>query len=124
MVKSRLYADDVQAAWTLHRIVRDYMSALSPVCPFFTHHISSTVYETSAVDIDAFPTYALPDLHPESEEAKQFCALSASLQEFNSQTWATKKERGISLNQPVSGIELPQELAAFQSTLTRMHQLE
>lgn len=124
MVKSRLYADDIQAAWTLHRIVRDYMSALSPVCPFFTHHISSTVYETSAVEVDAFPAFPLPELHPESEEAKGFCALSASLQEFNSQTWATKKERGISLNQPIAGIEIPQELAAFQSTLTRMHQLE
>lgn len=124
MVKSRLYADDLQAAWTLHRIVRDYMSALSPVCPFFTHHISSTVYETSAVEVDAFPAFPLPELHPESEEAKGFCALSASLQEFNSQTWATKKERGISLNQPIAGIEIPQELVAFQSTLTRMHQLE
>lgn len=124
MVKSRLYADDIQAAWTLHRIVRDYMSALSPVCPFFTHHISSTVYETSAVEVDAFPAFPLPELHPESEEAKGFCALSASLQEFNSQTWATKKERGISLNQPIAGIEIPQELVAFQSTLTRMHQLE
>ena len=124
MVKSRLYADDEQAAWTLHRIVRDYMAALSPVCPFFTHHISSTVYGTSAVDIDSFPSYALPELHPDGEDAKGLCGLSGSLQEFNSQTWATKKERGISLNQPITGIELPQELTAFQSTLTRMHQLE
>ncbi|MGB2052886.1 MAG: class I tRNA ligase family protein [Poseidonia sp.] len=124
MVKSRLYADDQQAAWTLHRIVRDFMAAFSPVCPFFTHHISSTVYEASAVEVDAFPSYAMPELHPEAEEAKNLCALSASLQEFNSQTWAMKKEQGISLNQPISGIELPQELAAFQHTLTRMHQLE
>ena len=44
MVKSRLYDTDGAAAWTLHRTVRDFMAAFSPVCPFFTHHISSTVY--------------------------------------------------------------------------------
>ena len=55
MVKSRLYDEDKNAAWTLHRIVRDFMSAFSPICPFFTHHISTTIYGTSAVEIDSFP---------------------------------------------------------------------
>ena len=37
MSKSRLYDGDEKAAWTIHRIVRDFMSALSPICPFFFH---------------------------------------------------------------------------------------
>ena len=49
MVKSRLYDGDASAAWTIHRIVRDFMTAFSPICPFFTHHISSTIYGQSAV---------------------------------------------------------------------------
>ena len=52
MVKSRLYDEDKVAAWTLHRIVRDFMSVFSPICPFFTHNISTTIYGYSAVDVD------------------------------------------------------------------------
>jgi len=124
MVKSRLYDDDQCAAWTLHRIVRDFMSAFSPVCPFFTHHISSTVYGTSAVDIDAFPAAPSAGLGPDTEEGLRLCSLSNALQEFNGNTWGAKKDAGISLNQPITGIEIPDILAEFTSTLQRMHQLE
>ena len=124
MVKSRLYDDDAAAAWTLHRIVRDFLAAFSPVCPFFTHHISGTVYGSSAVDVDAFPEPAMKDVAHGTDEGSRLCDLSHSLQEFNGQTWAAKKEAGVSLNQPISGISVPDDLAEFSSTLTRMHQLE
>ena len=124
MVKSRLYDEDEAAAWTLHRIVRDFMAAFSPVCPFFTHHISSTVYGTSAVDVDAFPSAPLTDVAVGTDEGGRLCGLSHALQEFNGQTWAKKKEAGISLNQPISGLAIPDELVEFTATLTRMHQLE
>ena len=124
MVKSRLYDDDSAAAWTLHRIVRDFMSAFSPVCPFFSHHISSTVYGNSAVDVDAFPSQALEEVGQGTSEGERFCGLSAAVQEFNGSTWAAKKDAGISLNQPIEGIQIPDELVDFTATLTRMHQLE
>jgi len=41
MVKSRLYDGDEIASWTLHRIVRDILTTLSPICPFFTHYLST-----------------------------------------------------------------------------------
>ena len=123
MVKSRLYDGDTSAAWTLHRIVRDFMSAFSPVCPFFTHHISSTVYGVSAVDVDAFPAQPWVEGCPETEEGRRLCALSAALQEFNSTTWAAKKDAGLSLNQPISGLNVPDSLVEFNDTLVRMHQL-
>jgi valyl-tRNA synthetase len=124
MVKSRLYDDDQGAAWTLHRIVRDFMSAFSPVCPFFTHHISSTVYGTSAVEVDAFPEAPLPDIGPGTAEGKRLCDLSNPLQEFNGRTWGAKKDAGLSLNQPIGGIQIPEELSELSATLTRMHHLE
>ena len=124
MVKSRLYDDDQRAAWTLHRIVRDFMAAFSPVCPFFTHHITSTVYEHSAVEVDEFPHPPLAEVGEGSEEGARLCGLSHALQEFNGNTWGAKKEAGISLNQPISGIAVPDELSEFSATLTRMHQLE
>jgi valyl-tRNA synthetase len=123
MVKSRLYDDDGAAAWTLHRIVRDFMAAFSPVCPFFSHHVSSTVYGTSAVDIDAFPEPALAEVGPTTEEGKRLCGLSSTLQEFNGRVWGAKKDAALSLNQPIEGIEVPPSLTEFNEVLTRMHQL-
>jgi valyl-tRNA synthetase len=123
MVKSRLYDGDQAASWTLHRMVRDFMAAFSPVCPFFTHHISSTVYGHSSVDIDAFPAHPLPSVAPDTDEGQRLCGLSHALQEFNGEVWGAKKEAGISLNQPIEGMVLPESLTEFGEILTRMHQL-
>ena len=116
MSKSRLYDDDVNAAWTIHRIVRDFMSALSPVCPFFTHHISSTLYEASAVDVREFPSRT-----PDDDSLR---ALTNAIEEFNGATWRAKKEAGLSLNTPIGGITIPEELSEFNEILTQMHKLE
>jgi valyl-tRNA synthetase len=124
MVKSRLYDGDQAAAWTLHRIVRDFMSAFSPVCPFFTHHISSTVYGTSAVDVDSFPPAPYPSTDIDSEYGDSLRALSSMIQSFNGDTWNAKKEQGISLNQPIRDVLIPSELVEFSAILTRMHKLE
>jgi valyl-tRNA synthetase len=120
MVKSRLYDDDTAAAWTIHRVVRDFMSAFSPICPFFTHHISSTIYGKSAVDVDAFPSAATSN-QLRDEELR---SATVDLQAFNGDVWATKKENGISLNQPISGIVIPESLHGFSNILTSMHSLE
>ena len=124
MVKSRLYDDDMAASWTLHRIVRDFMSAFTPVCPFFTHHISESIYGRSAVEVDTFPNPADSSVGLGTDEGDRLRALSALVQSFNGDTWNAKKEQGISLNQPVSGIEIPNELEDFTAILTRMHHLE
>ena len=124
MVKSRLYDGDMAASWTLHRIVRDFMTAFTPVCPFFTHHISETLYGRSAVEVDIFPVSADSSVELGTDEGNRLRGLSALVQSFNGDTWNAKKEQGISLNQPVSGIEIPKELEDFTAILTRMHHLE
>ena len=100
------------------------MAAFSPVCPFFTHHISSTVYGLSSVDVEAFPSAPLTDVAFASDEGRRLCGLSHALQEFNGTIWAKKKEAGISLNQPIADVSVPDALNEFKATLTRMHQLE
>jgi len=116
MSKSRLYDGDTNAAWTIHRIVKDLMSAFSPVCPFFTHYISNTLYEISAVDIREFPTRT-----PDDESLR---ALTGTIEEFNGATWRSKKESGLPLNAPIKGITIPPDLEEFSSILTQMHRLE
>ena len=124
MVKSRLYDEDKVAAWTLHRIVRDFMSVFSPICPFFTHHISTTIYGSSAVDVYSFPDYIVTELGPNTDQGDELRSLSTDLQTFNSEVWTTKKENGISLNQPITGIEIPEKIQNFSKVFSRMHKLE
>ena len=121
MSKSRLYGGDKSATWTLHRIVRDLMSAFSPICPFFTHYLSTTLYGSSSVDVRNFP-----QLPPSCgvERFDEFRSLTNTLEKFNSMVWKAKKDFGISLKSPISGIDMPENLAPFASALTQMHNLE
>tara|TARA_B100000963_G_scaffold52473_1_gene40518 strand:+ start:677 stop:3166 length:2490 start_codon:yes stop_codon:yes gene_type:complete len=123
MVKSRLYNGDTKAAWTIHRMVRDFMSAFSPICPFFTHHISQTIYGFSAVDIDGFPTNPFTTKY-DPERGEYLRSKTFDLQTFNGEVWSTKKANGVSLNQPISGVVIPDNLSEFTEILTSMHSLE
>jgi valyl-tRNA synthetase len=121
MSKSRLYDGDESAAWALHRVVRDLLSALSPICPFFSHYLSTTLYDSSAVDVRSFPRLpAIVDV----EGAEALRALTPKISEFNSMIWKLKKNSGLSLKSPISGIVVPHELSVLQNSLVRMHSIE
>ena len=115
MVKSRLYDGDQAAAWTLHRIVRDVLTCLSPICPFFTHYLSTTLYGISSVDIREFPDII--------SSQSELLDLTNSVIDFNSEVWKIKKDSGISLNTEISDIEIPEELIILSKSLIRMHRL-
>ena len=121
MSKSRLYDGDTAAAWTLHRVVRDLLSALSPICPFFCHYLSTTLYGSSAVDVRFFPRLPTGVI---GEDADAMRALTPIISEFNSAVWKSKKDTGISLKSPISGIAIPSELSALEDSLVRMHSIE
>ena len=117
MVKSRLYDGDKVAAWTLHRIVRDLLDAFSPICPFFSHYLSSTLYDRSAVEADTFPHLNL------NIDTKHWTDLTESVMIFNSEVWKMKKDQGLSLNSEIIGVSIPLELTGLETSLTRMHKL-
>ena len=121
MSKTRLYDGNASAAWTLHRIVRDLLSVFSPICPFFTHYLSTTLYGNSAVDVKEFPRLP-PSLNRESLD--DYRSLTDELESFNSRVWKAKKDSGISLRSPISGIVIPEKLSIFSNTLEQMHNLE
>jgi valyl-tRNA synthetase len=123
MAKTRLYDGDSAAAWTIHRIVRDLLTMFSPICPFFSHHLSTTLYGVSAVDVREFPKPPDPSL-VDSDEGVRLRGLTAALVEFNSETWKAKKDAGLSLNSPIEGVEVPSVLLEMIEALTAMHKLE
>ena len=115
MAKTRLYDGDIHAAWTIHSILKDFLAAFSPVCPFFCHHISMTLYGESSVDVDQFPLQGAID--------EDLNSLTPEIEAFNSEVWKTKKEHGLSLNAEIEGVVIPQSLEEFNGTLSRMHKL-
>ncbi len=117
MVKSRLYDGDNAAAWTLHRMVRDLLDAFSPICPFFSHYLSSTLYVRSAVEADSFPTISL------NFQSDGWTDITESVMIFNSEVWRMKKEQGLSLNSEISNVNVPDSLHPLTVPLTRMHKL-
>jgi len=115
MVKSRLYDGDEVASWSLHRIVRDILTSLSPICPFFTHYLSTTLYNQSSVDIREFPQ--------EFQIVPELIDMTIPLIEFNSNVWKIKKESGLSLNSEISEISIPDGLGILSTSLIRMHRI-
>jgi len=113
MSKTRLYNGDTSATWTLHRIFRDLLSILSPICPFFTHHLSTILYEKSAVDVDTFPEIPMTG-------TEEWTKMTDSLVGFNSAVWKAKKDAGISLAAPISGHTVPDELYFVKVTLSSL----
>ena len=119
MSKSRLYDGDISATWTLHRIVRDILTVFSPVCPFFTDYLSTTLYEQSAVDIREFPSSVLI----ENVDITRYLSITDDLVDFNSRIWKMKKDQGLSLKSEISDIEIPASLVDLQSSLAVMHSI-
>ena len=117
MAKTRLYNEDASATWTLHRIFRDLLSILSPICPFFTHHLSTTLYEKSSVEVDVFPESPITDTQSWTEKTDD-------LVDFNSVVWKAKKDAGVSLAAPISGHNVPSSLKEIEAALVAMHKLE
>ena len=119
MSKSRLYDGDISATWTLHRIVRDTLTAFSPVCPFFTDYLSTTLYGQSAVDIRAFPNLVVSG----NVDVTRYLSITDDLIDFNSRIWKLKKDQGLSLKSEISKIDVPASLSDLQSSLTTMHSI-
>jgi len=119
MAKDRLHEGDSNSRWTLHRILRDWLTLFSPVCPMFAHYLSDTLYHRSAVDIRDYPRSAIED----GAEASRLRSLTKPLCEFNSEVWRAKQDAGHSLNEEIAGIGIPDGLADFAPEITTMHKL-
>ncbi|MEC8874217.1 MAG: class I tRNA ligase family protein, partial [Candidatus Thermoplasmatota archaeon] len=102
-------------------VVRDLLCAFTPICPFFTHYLSSTLYGKSSVDARSFPR--LPSIAM-GKEAEALRALTPLISEFNSMVWRLKKDSGLSLKSPVSNVSIPSELTIMENTLVQMHSIE
>ena len=115
MVKGRAYEGDTGALYTLHEVMKTLLRILAPISPFITDKIWRDVYGGSVHEEQ------LPEAREEWES--EFRRLTPELIEFNSRIWKGKKDQGLSLNEPLVGVLLPESLEPFKADLTKMHKI-
>jgi valyl-tRNA synthetase len=116
MAKRRAYDGDASARWTLHEVLRGCLLLLAPVCPFLTHSAYRQLWDGD-VHLAKFPS-AYDGMDPALR------AKTPLVEAFNSDVWKRKKEKGLPLNAPLQGVDIPAELADFRQALVAMHKLE
>ncbi|MFX1534131.1 MAG: valine--tRNA ligase [Promethearchaeota archaeon] len=116
MVKARAYDGDQSALTTLHAVLKGYLRLMATIIPFITDKVYRDLYGQSV------HTLLYPEKHPKANI--EYLDLTSKIEEFNSLVWKTKKDQGLSLNQPIAGIQIPEELTPFADDLKKMHNLE
>ena len=120
MVKPRVYnrnkefseAESNSAKYTLHYITERFTMLIYPVIP----QIATVIANESGIDLAKAK-------FPDAVAGKSNLILIDKILEFNSLVWKTKKEKNLPLNEPVTGIVLPEELKLFEKDLKLCHKL-
>ncbi|GBC75677.1 Valine--tRNA ligase [archaeon HR06] len=120
MVKARAYGknfslEERKASWyTLHTCLRNLLLLLAPIIPFITDKIWRELYSKDSIHKEKFPR---------ARWDKSYCKYTKKILEFNSKVWNLKKEKGLSLKDPIV-INLEEELEAFKKDLIAMHNIK
>jgi valyl-tRNA synthetase len=118
LVKARAYNKENQfskeecdsAIWTLHFLLERLLFLVYPVIP----QVSSLIANENKIDL-------LKAEWPEANPGKSDLKLLEKLMEFNSWIWKSKKEKGLSLKNPVQEVQIPLELKFFEKDLKACH---
>ena len=117
LVKARAYNQEKKfspkesesARYTLYYILENFLTLIYPIMPQICTVLGSELglkFENLA-----------------SRKVKTNIKIIDSLTEFNSFIWKTKKEKGISLREPLSNVKIPTELKLFEKDLIAAHNL-
>ncbi len=123
MIKSRAYNKDglfpeaqrMGAIKTLYVVLENILKLLAPITPFIAEKIWLEMFSKESIHLQKFPETIDTD--------DTLVELSEKILEFNSKIWKIKKEKGMSLNAEIGGVEVPKELMLFAEDLVRMHKI-
>jgi len=105
---------NAEAAWyTLHLILKNCLKLLAPITPFITDYIWRTLYSEKSIHLERLPI-------PRWD--KSFSKYTEALVEFNSSVWKQKKEKNLSLREPIE-VTIPEQLSLFKEDLMVMHNI-
>jgi len=121
LVKPRAYGvvgfneKEVSGAWyTMHLVLRSLLLLIAPFTPMMSDHIFTTLYSSTSIHKEAFPSKPPAD--------NDLGSLTERLLEFNSHVWNYKKEKKLALKDPI-GLKIPEELKPFERDLRAMHNI-
>ena len=130
IVKSRAYNQDRKfseeeqeaALWTLNYVLDTVLKLLAPVAPFITYRLYMDLREKD-VHVEEFPKAGETAMLSRTAgyEFKEFT--TGELVEFNSNVWKAKREKNISLKDPIDGIEIPEKLKCIEKELRETHKI-
>ena len=120
LIKNRAYnqqnnftkEESSSAKYTLHFLLERLLLLLYPIIP------QSTTTIAGIKDINL-----LKSEWPSAKKTKSNLSLIDSIIDFNSKVWKTKKEKGISLKDPLESISIPRELSPFEKDLKACHSI-
>lgn len=120
IIKNRAYNQDnnftdsesESARYTLYFLLERFLSLIYPIIP----QVSSLIANEIGLDL-------LYSEWPKSEKVKVDIKKINKIMEFNSSVWKEKKEKGIALNNEISGIHVPMGLKEFEKELKICHKL-
>jgi len=120
LVKNRAYNENknftneesTSAKYTLHFILERLLTLLYPIIP----QITTLIAKEKNIDL-------LKSEWPKTKPTNNNQQIINKLTDFNSQIWKTKKEKGISLRNPIAGIKIPKELQEFEKDLKTCHNI-
>jgi valyl-tRNA synthetase len=120
LVKNRAYngenkftdEESNSAKYTLHFLLERLLILLYPIIPQITTLIAKEK-GINLLNLD----------WPKTNKTTSDLKLIAKILEFNGLVWKIKKEKGISLRNPVKGIKIPKELSLFEKDLRACHNI-
>jgi valyl-tRNA synthetase len=120
LVKARAYneqslftkAESDAAKHSLYTLLERVIILMHPIIP----QVTSIIAQALDLELNEFPQIKIKDF----KEPKEWSELIA----FNSNTWKTKRDKNISLREPISGIQVPKNLKQFEKDLKACHNLQ
>jgi valyl-tRNA synthetase len=121
LVKNRAYNEDknftdeesASAKYTLHFILERFLTLLYPIIP----QITTIIAKEKGIDL-LKAEWPKPKIG-----ASDKLPLVNAIIDFNKEVWKIKKEKGISLRNPIEGIKIPKELIHFEKDLKACHNI-
>lgn len=122
LVKARAYnrenhgfsKEAQESAWfTLHECLKTVLKALAPIMPFVTEHVWLCAYGPGSLHVQQFPQAG--------EHDKELLELTPKITGLNGSAWKSKKDKGVSMKEPLPRLEIPKELEPMARDLKAMH---
>ena len=121
LVKNRAYnqenkfskSESESAKYTLYYLLERFLTLIYPIIP----QITTTIAKEIGLDL-------LKSEFPKAKLGKSDLSRIEKIMEFNSIVWKTKKEKNISLREPISNIEIPKDLKDFEQDLKACHNMQ